>query len=65
MIVVIYSARAQDGPQDRERNEATAQHVAWPNFAWLLLSCDRCYLEKFFRGVGKGQRMGQLYSARR
>ena len=27
----VYSARAQDGPQEMERNEATAKHVAWPS----------------------------------
>ena len=30
-----YSARAQDGTQEMERNEATAKHVAWPSCAWL------------------------------
>ena len=34
----MYSLRAQDGPQEMERNEATAKHVACPNCAWLLLS---------------------------
>ena len=29
--------RPQDGPQEMERNEATAMHVAWPSCAWLLL----------------------------
>ena len=36
--LVLYSARAQDGPQEMERNQATAMHVAWPNCSWLLLS---------------------------
>ena len=35
---IEYSARAQDGPQEMERNEATAKHDAWPSCAWLLLS---------------------------
>ena len=35
---IAYSARAQAGPQEMERNEATAKHVAWPSCAWLLLS---------------------------
>ena len=34
----MYSARAQDGPQEMQRNLATAKHVAWPRCAWLLLS---------------------------
>ena len=34
----IYSARAQDCPQEMERNEATSKHVAWPSCSWLLLS---------------------------
>ena len=33
-----YSARAQDGTQEMERNEASAKHVAWPSCAWLQLS---------------------------
>ena len=33
-----YSARAQDGSQEMERNEATAKHVAWPSCAWLQLT---------------------------
>ena len=37
-VVKQYSARAQDGPQEMERNEATAKHFAWPSCAWLLLS---------------------------
>ena len=35
---VHYSARAQDGPQEMERNEAAAKHVACPSCAWLLLN---------------------------
>ena len=27
-----------DGPQEMERNEATAKHVAWPSCAWLQFS---------------------------
>ena len=27
-----------DGPQEMERNKATAKHVAWSNCTWLLLS---------------------------
>ena len=38
LIALFYSARAQDGPQEMERNEATAKHVAWPSCSWLLLS---------------------------
>ena len=34
----MYSARAQDGPQEMERSLATAKHVAWPTCGWLLLS---------------------------
>ena len=30
--------RPQDGPQEMERNEATAVHVAWPSCAWPQLS---------------------------
>ena len=33
----LYSARAPDGPQEMERNLATAKHVAWPSCSWLLL----------------------------
>ena len=35
---LLYSARAQGGPQEMERNEATAKHIAWPSCAWLLLT---------------------------
>ena len=34
----LYSACAQDDPQEMERNKAKAKHVAWPSCAWLLLS---------------------------
>ena len=27
-----------DGPQEMERNKATAKHVAWPSCAWVRLS---------------------------
>ena len=33
----MYSARAQDGPQDMERNEAAARHSWDRQHAWLLL----------------------------
>ena len=33
-----YCVRPQDGPQEMERNEAAANHVAWPTCAWLLHS---------------------------
>ena len=35
---IMYSARAQDDPQEMERNEALAKHVAWPCCDWLLLN---------------------------
>ena len=34
----MYSARAQDGPQDMERNKAAARHRWTRQHAWLLLS---------------------------
>ena len=34
----MYSARAQDGPQDMERNQAVARHGWARQHAWLLLS---------------------------
>ena len=34
----VSSVRPQDGAKEMERNEATAKHVAWPSFAWQLLS---------------------------
>ena len=34
----LYSAHAQDGPQEMERNQSTAKHVVWPSCAWVLLS---------------------------
>ena len=34
----VYSARAQDCPQEMEIIQATANHVAWLSCAWLLLS---------------------------
>ena len=37
MLITMYSARAQDGQQEMERNEASAKHVVWPSCAWLLL----------------------------
>ena len=33
-----YSLRTQDCPHEMERNEATANPVAWPSCAWLQLS---------------------------
>ena len=33
-----YRVRPQDGPQEMERNYATANYVAWPSCAWLLRS---------------------------
>ena len=32
-----YRVRPQDGPQEMERNEATAKYVTLPSCAWLLL----------------------------
>ena len=34
----LYRADGVDGPQEIERNLATAKHVAWPSCAWLLLN---------------------------
>ena len=36
-VRIQYSARAQDGPQEMERNEATAKHVAWLSCGWCCL----------------------------
>ena len=35
----MYSARAQIGPQEMERNEATAKHVACPSCAAVPGCC--------------------------
>ena len=34
----MYSARAQDGPQDMERKQAAARHSWARQHAWMLLS---------------------------
>ena len=38
MLVATCSARAQDGTQEMERNQAKAKHVACTSCAWILLS---------------------------
>ena len=35
---LFYQVRPQYGTQEIGKNEETAQHVAWPSCAWLLLS---------------------------
>ena len=37
-LIRIHSDSAQDGPQEMERNQATAKHVVWHSCAWVLLS---------------------------